>query len=172
MPANDVTITANYQEPTETRLDEYARQFIGAVEWDDTVRLWQVWYYGSYVKDAWCTTFLTYCAHMIGKGNQVPKNAAVQSLYDAMNRLGRTWLAEVGGQLPKAGDVVFFITSQSTTVLHHCGVVSAVNGNQITYISGNTGNPSGGADGVFEKTTTIGQGGRNYAKYFGRVDYT
>ena len=172
MPANDVTITANYQEPTETRLDECARQFIGAVEWDDTVRLWQVWYYGSYVKDAWCTTFLTYCAAMIGKGAQVPKNAAVQSLYDAMNRLGRTWEATVGGQLPKVGDVVFFITSQSTTVLHHCGVVSAVDGNLITYISGNTGNPSGGADGVFEKTTTIGQGGSYYAKYFGRVDYT
>ena len=60
---------------------------------------------------------------------------------------------ESGGrrQLPEPGDVLFFITKQSATVLHHCGVVSAVNGNSITYISGNTGKPGGGTDGVFEK---------------------
>ena len=68
--------------------------------------------------------------------------------------------------------MLFFITSQSTTVLHHCGVVSGVDGNNITYISGNTTNPTAGrADGVFEKTTVIGQGGNYYVKYFGEVNY-
>lgn len=172
MPANNVTVTANYSVPAHDRIDQYARQFMGAVEWDNQVRLWQEWYYGSYVHDAWCCTFLTYCAAMVGVGSQVPKNAAVQTLYNAMNAKGSTWAAEVGGRLPKVGDVLFFITSQSTTVLHHCGVVSGVDGNNITYISGNTTNPTAGRpDGVFEKTTVIGQGGNYYVKYFGEVNY-
>lgn len=174
MPFNNVTVTANYDDPTPTEnLADYASQFIGAVEWDDTVRLWQTWYYGSYVKDAWCTTFLTYCAAMIGKGDQVPKNAAVQALYNQMHDKGKTWAAVVGGRLPKKGDICFNITSQSTTVLHHCGVVTNVHSDGVTfdYVSGNTGNPvAGKPDGVFIKTMTIGKTTPSYTKYFGEVN--
>lgn len=173
MPPNDVTIEAIYNtQPVVEGIHTVMRGFIGAVEWDSTVGIWQRWYYGSYVKDAWCTTCLTYCAYVAGVSSQVPKNENVQRLYDQMSANGATWEATPGGRLPKEGDVLFFITSQSSTVLHHCGVVSGVNGNQIKYISGNTTNPSGGADGVFEKTTTIGQGGSYYVKYFGNVDYS
>lgn len=179
-PANNVVLTPTYNtptppEPTGQRIDEYARQFIGSVEWDANVGLWQTWYYGSYVKDAWCTTFITYCAAMVNVGDQVPKNAAAQSLYNAMYRLGKTWYAEEGGRLPKPGDICFFITSQSVTVLHHCGVVSNMgsDGVTVTYISGNTTNPEKGQpDGVFEKTTTIGKKDETFIRYFGSVDYT
>lgn len=174
MPFNDCTITAVYEViPTKTRIDEVFRKYIGAVEWDATVGTFQRWYYGSYIKAAWCTTSLTYCANEANLGSQVPKNENVQALFNFMNARSKTWPAEVGGRLPNPGDILFFITSQSSTVLHHCGVVSAVNGTKITYISGNTTNPtSGRPDGVFEKTTTIGQGGSYYVKYFGEVDYT
>ncbi len=173
MPPNDCTIEATYNtQPTVERIDTVMRRFIGAVEWDETVGLWQRWYYGSYVKAAWCTTCLTYCASLAGVGDQVPKNEGVQKLYDDMTAMGSTWVASVDGEHPEPGDVIFFITNQSPTVLHHCGVVSSVNWPQVTYISGNTGNPGGGPDGVFEKTTTIGQGGTNYARNFGKVNYT
>lgn len=173
MPPNDCSIEAIYTTvPTKTRIDTVMRKYIGAQEWDETIGMFQRWHYGSYVKDAWCCTCLTYCAYEAGVSDQVPPNAAVQKLYDDMTAMGSTWKSEVGGQLPEPGDVLFFITKQSTTVLHHCGVVSAVNGNTITYISGNTGKPGGGTDGVFEKTTVIGQGGDYYVRDFGKVNYT
>lgn len=173
MPPNDCTIEALYSsEPTVTRIDIVMRKYVGAVEWDETVGMIQRWYYGSYVKTAWCSTCLSFCANEAGVSDQVPRNENVQKMYNDMTAMGSTWLAEPGGRLPELGDVCFFITPQSATVLHHCGVVSGVNGNVISYLSGNTSNPAGGPDGIFEHTTTIGQGGNRYVKYFGKVNYS
>lgn len=173
MPPNDCTIEAIYSTtPTKTRIDTVMRKYEGAVEWDETVGKFQRWYYGSYVKDAWCTTCLTYCAYEAGVLAQVPKNENVQNLYNQMTAMGSTWEASPTGQMPEPGDICFFITSQSATVLHHCGVVTSINGLVVSYLSGNTSNPSGGPDGVFEHTTTIGNTGSHYVKYFGKVDYS
>lgn len=178
VPANNCVLTPTYNtptppQPTGQRIDEYMRQFLGSVEWDSNVALWQNWYYGTYVKDAWCTTFLTYCASKVNVSSQVPRNENVQALYNAMYRLGLTWSAD-SGRLPVPGDICFFITSQSSTTLHHCGCVSSMESDNVTfkYISGNTTNPSPGQpDGVFEKTSKIGQGGTYYVKYFAHVEY-
>ena len=46
-----------------------------------------------------------------------------------------------------------FELNAAGTFASHVGLVTAVNSNgTITYVSGNTGNPAGGADGVLEKT--------------------
>lgn len=180
MPSNSVIITATYDaptppEPTGQTIADYMATMEGAVEWDSTIGRIQNWYYGSYVKAAWCTTCLTYCAFQVGVQAQVPRNENVQKLYEDMRRLnpGNVWEAKIGGRLPVKGDVCFFITRQSPTVLHHCGAVVSVaaDGVTVSYISGNTGNPNGGADGIFTHTTTIGKTDPSYIKYFAHVTY-
>lgn len=40
--------------------------YIGAKEWDSTVEEIQTWYYGSFVKDSWCATSLSFMSSLIG----------------------------------------------------------------------------------------------------------
>ena len=157
-------------EPVYNTIADAMASGIGAVEWDATVGAIQIWYYGSYVKSAWCTTSLTYYASKVGVSSQVPKNANVDTLWNRMSTV-KWYTPQYGGTLryPKRGDVIFFSNRHTTADLTHVGVVSKVSGTSISYISGNTTNPtSGGPDGIFEHTIDITD---MYVVCFAQVTY-
>lgn len=104
--------------------------FIGAKEWDDTTRMIQEWYYGSFVKDAWCTTGLSYFADVCHVIDQTGKHENVDKMKDYMNK--RKMLdctANYGGGSYKAkrGDVIFFSSKYTYRDCTHVGVISEIN---------------------------------------------
>ena len=165
-------------DPDNPTIADLMAKDIGAVEWDSTVGKIQRWYYGSYVKAHWCASSLTYYAYEGGWGTKVPKNANVDALWHDMMEIdiprpgeGYWYTANYGGTntMPKRGDLIFFSSGHTTSDLTHVGVVSKVSGTSISYISGNTTNPtSGQPDGIFEKTLEITN---KYVVCFAIVDY-
>lgn len=152
MGYDDVVIQANYEQsvdPSVTTMADFIETMEGAVEWDATVGRIQQWYYGSYVKDAWCATTVSYAAYNCGVQGQVGRQENVDVLWQKMNA-DKWYTANYGGtnRLPKRGDVIFFSRNHTTADLTHVGVVTKVVGTTISYISGNT-NKGSGPDGIF-----------------------
>lgn len=161
MPSENATVTWVKKSQVAGTIADLMGADIGSVEWDGVVGAIQTWYYGSYVKAAWCTTSMSYYAYKIGiLGNTWFKHENVDSSWNAVlaafpDRCWRT--ANYGGTntMPVRGDAIYFSSQYTTADLTHVGVVSSVSGTSISYISGNTSNPSGGSDGIFEKTLDI-----------------
>lgn len=180
-----VTITAEEKskppEPTpvegETIADLMTRD-IGAVEWDETVRKIQTWYWGSYKKLHWCASAISYYAYMGGWQKHVGKSADVDALWQQLKKkyLNRPrdgwWVTKYYGgsnTMPKRGDLIFFSGGHTLADLTHVGVVVSVSGTSITYCSGNTTNPTKGEpDGIFNKTLDITN---KYIVGFCYIDY-
>lgn len=124
----------------ETIVDFFEKD-LGAKEWDSTVEKIQKWYYGRYVKDAWCCTSLSYYSELAGKQNQTGKHENCDRMKDFMQKLSRVYKTKrYGGDgkyTPKRGDVVFMSSKKIFEDITHVGVVSKINGNMITVISGN-----------------------------------
>lgn len=53
-----------------------------AIEWDEKVGVIQKWYYGSYVKDNWCATTISYIINKLGLSNVKSEN-----VYTLMKKL-------------------------------------------------------------------------------------
>lgn len=160
MPSNNVTVTAHYESAVLQTIADLMQLDEGAVEWDNTVGNIQRWYYGSYVKAAWCTTSMSYYANQLGILGVFPKNENVDTSWNANFALHPElcWrTANYGGTdtMPSRGDAIYFSSPHTTADLTHVGVVTGVDGSTISYCSGNTTNPSGGPDGIFTKSILI-----------------
>ena len=93
--------------------------------------------------DFWCASFVSWCFYEacgqdMSKTQQVlcgPISAACNSLMSNFKKAGRF------DKTPKIGDCIFFKGSRHSGA-NHIGIVSAVNGNSITTIEGNTASGS------------------------------
>ena len=104
---------------------------------------------GGWRSQQWCADFANYVWKQAGV--RTTGSAAAASFYK-YGKDNRTWKGGAGTANAKVGDAVVFELNASGSFASHVGLVTAVNGGTISYVSGNTGNPAGGADGVFEKT--------------------
>lgn len=102
-----------YQEPKPKHktIADYLDTLHGAKEWDETVEKIQTWYYGSYVKDAWCATTISYAAAQIGILNNIGgKNENVYEMFRACENaeeLGLGRFIDEDYSIHK-GDLIFF----------------------------------------------------------------
>lgn len=174
MPSENVTVSWVETGALPSTIADLMMKDIGAVEWDAVVGKIQTWYYGSYVKAAWCTTAISYYANEMGLiPNAWKKNENVDSAWRDVYAMypELCWrTANYGGadKMPKRGDIIFFSSVHTTADLTHVGCVTSVSGTSISYVSGNTSNPSGGNDGIFEKTLSITN---NYVVCFYALPY-
>lgn len=92
--------------------------------------------YGVYTGtngQAWCHSFVSWCAYKAGQSGKVPKTASTTT--------GMNWFKShglfryKGNYTPKRGDIVYFKTGRS-----HVGIVEKVTGNTLHTIEGNTSN--------------------------------
>jgi hypothetical protein len=105
---------------------------------------------GGWRSQQWCADFANWVLQQVGV--RTTGNAAAASFYK-YGKDNRTWKGGASTANARVGDAVVFELNTAGTFASHVGLVTAVNSNgTITYVSGNTGNPAGGADGVLEKT--------------------
>lgn len=102
---------------------------LGASEWDATTEKIQTWFYGSFVKDAWCATGLSYFSMLAKKLTQTGQHENVDSMKEYMDSRGMLDCTKNyggGAYVPKRGDVVFMSGKYSYLDCTHVGVVSEV----------------------------------------------
>lgn len=141
-------------------------RYNGATEWDSVVGNIQTWYYGSYVKDNWCATSVSYMASQIGNQTSselIPfltyiagKNANVYYMMMSCKQYAENNPEELvffydRNNLPTSlskGDILFWLwsgTSMSVSSNKHVGVCYEnvnISGNNPTIkcIGGNQSN--------------------------------
>lgn len=121
---------------------DYMLMDLGAKEWDETVRKIQKWFYGSFIKAAWCATAVSYYAYRAGK-KVVGRFENVDSMKDHMNNQGLLDCTKNyggGNYTPKKGDLVFMSSRYTYSDCTHVGVLFNLTGNTATIISGNSSN--------------------------------
>lgn len=102
---------------------------LGASEWDATTEKIQTWFYGSFVKDAWCATGLSYFSMLAKKLTQTGQFENVDSMKEYMDYRGMLDCTKIyggGAYTPKRGDIVFMSSKYSYQDCTHVGVVSEV----------------------------------------------
>lgn len=175
MPAENCSVEGTYTtpvEPTYTTIADAMQADEGAMEWDATVGKIQRWYYGDYVKDAWCATSVSYYAFQVG-ATDVKKNENVDTMWGAM-RTSKWRTPQYGGttRKPKKGDLVFFSRVHAFEDLTHVGVVVEPGNEDATsfsYVSGNTPRPGTNKDdGIWTKTISYSD---MYVVCFAEVNY-
>lgn len=131
-----ISVTVNekkfvYQEPKpkSKTIADYLDTLHGAKEWDETVEKIQTWYYGSYVKYAWCATTISYAASQLGILNQIGcKNDNVYDMFrscEDAEELGLGKFIDVDSEEIKKGDIVFFSWDGTFTALSRKHVACA-----------------------------------------------
>ena len=116
---------------------------------------------------AWCATFVTSCFVRAANGDKDHAKSVLCGANTASCATNQNAFRSAGQltQTPQPGDVVFFLNGSS-----HTGLVTAVNGNTITTVEGNTSPGKFNRDGgcVAEHTYTL-----PYAKIsgYGRPKY-
>lgn len=135
-------IPAEAHEDNAITIADAMEAELGAKEWDDDVLEIQKWFYGHYVKDAWCATGLSYFSAAAGKEYYTGKYENVDHMKEHMNSLGYLdCTANYGGghYQPKRGDVVFMSSKHTYEDCTHVGVVSSVDNNsgEVTVVSCN-----------------------------------
>lgn len=158
----------NVQSPVVNMLN-IARGEIGYSEGPNDATKYGRWYeerYGDSFREApWCAMFVSWCAYQAGilsdnSTDVVPyvlSGAYVPYMYNKYNNSGRILTA--ASTTPQIGDIAFCRQANSD-MLDHVAIVSAVNGNQVTYVEGNS------AEGDVRESTFTNNG--SYIRYFGR----
>ena len=91
---------------------------------------------------AWCQTFVAWCANQAGvPTSMIPRVSGTISAKDTFKKNG-TYHAgpyEGGSYTPKAGDIIYFYSSGSSSK-HHVGIVSGCSNGTVYTIEGNSSN--------------------------------
>lgn len=90
--------------------------------------------------DSWCATFVSFVAIKCGITDIMPTECGCGAMIELYKKLGR-W-KENDAYVPAAGDVIMYDWDDNgkgdcTGYPEHVGIVTAVNGNEITVIEGN-----------------------------------
>jgi hypothetical protein len=141
-------LVGNYQKNRKAKenIADVFEEYLNAKEWDSTVEKIQRWYYGSYVKDHWCATSLSYFASLVGLSDIVGKHENCDRMkehFEKQNRIHKTIVYGGDGKYqPKRGDVVFMSNKFTYADITHVGVVSSINheNGEVNVISGNCEN--------------------------------
>lgn len=96
--------------------------------------------------DAWCATFASYIAILLGHTDIVPTECGCGAQIEAFKKKGR-W-CESDAKVPEPGDYIFYDWDDNgvgdcTGYPEHVGIVESVNGNGFTVIEGNKSNAVG-----------------------------
>ena len=97
-------------------------------------------------KDAWCATFGSYIAILLGHTDIVPTECGCGAQIEAFKAKGR-W-CENDAKVPEPGDYIFYDWDDNgvgdcTGYPEHVGIVESVNGNSLAVIEGNKSNAVG-----------------------------
>lgn len=127
------------------RLFAEMKKLEGARQWDTAVGMIQRWYYGCYVKAAWCATTVSYAGAAIG----LPKHENVYSLMmkckERADRGDGKFFKYHGEELTR-GDVLFWLWSGTRMTIgssKHVGVCASdtpADASTIPCIGGNQSN--------------------------------
>ena len=113
------------------------------------------------LNDDWCDVFITWLADKTGQANLIGRECGVQRHLQIFKNKG-IWK---GRTTPKAGDIVVFDwQGYNAGWADHIGLVTNVNGNTITTVEGNTGNPRGVRRKTYNKSS-------NYIVGYARPNY-
>ncbi|MGN0593208.1 MAG: dockerin type I domain-containing protein [Ruminococcus sp.] len=103
---------------------------------------------------AWCQTFVAWCAAQAGVPTSlIPRVSGTISAKDTFKKNG-TYHAgpyEGGSYTPKAGDIIYFYSSESESK-HHVGIVSGCSDGTVYTIEGNSSNK------VVERSYSVSNG--------------
>lgn len=140
-----LVIDGNEQIKKRSIISEEMCKYVGAKEYTGIVATIQRWYYGKLVRDAWCTTAISYFANLCGVSVQTGKHENVDLLKVYMNNrksLDCTKRYGGGTYKAKAGDIIFFSTKHLYKDCTHVGAVIDINHSTgwVKWIGGNTGN--------------------------------
>jgi len=106
---------------------------------------YRTWYNGSADGEAWCATFISWCAEQCGliDSGIIPKFEGCNWGITWFNDRGLfTYTSNYGGSYytPQVGDIIFFTDSYSKRNSSHVGLVQYVEGDYVITIEGNTSN--------------------------------
>lgn len=149
-------------------ISEEMCKYLGTKEYTGIVADIQRWYYGKLVRDAWCTTSISYFANLCGVSEQTGKHENVDMLKEYMNNrhaLDCTKRYGGGSYKAKPGDIIFFSTKHLYKDCTHVGSVVDINHSTgwVKWVGGNTDN----AISVKENNYLTDP----YVIAFGRIDY-
>ena len=152
-------------KPKLKNLADAFREHLGTKEYSGVVAKIQKWYYGSLIKDAWCTTALSYFSNECGLLEQTGKHENVDRMKDYMNKRGKIKMSKAygGDYIPKKGDVVFFSGKNTYADCTHVGAILSIEGDMITWVAGNT------SDKIDFRTHNMKT--NKYVVCFGEIDY-
>ncbi|WP_195854733.1 GH25 family lysozyme [Aerococcus mictus] len=95
--------------------------------------------YTAKYTDDWCDIFVTVMGDRAGQSDAVLRECSVER-HENLHRDNGTW---IGRSKPQSGDLVFYDWQGADAGWSdHIGIVESFDGNNITTIEGNTGNPS------------------------------
>lgn len=96
------------------------------------------------MQDKWCAMFVSWCANLAGVSTSViPKHAATTVGLQKFKDWGRAYSrADVaaGKYKPKAGDIIYFKSSDTSAATNHVGIVINYSGSTVYTIEGNKSN--------------------------------
>lgn len=144
--------------------DEFLK-YAGTKEYTGIVEDIQKWYYGRMVKDAWCTTSMSYFANVCGLSEQVGKHENVDRMKEYMASKGKIRMSPSygGTYTPKKGDIVFFSSKHIYEDCNHVGTVISLTSDVLKWIGGNT------SDAISTRVNNIKID--KYVVCFGEIDY-
>ncbi len=150
-----------------------ARQFVGFTR-EQMTSYFPITEYDDGSYSSWCAKFVSYILDLTPGTGITQRSSSVSTFltyFKNNNRFcsSKYWYDETGNygceDSPKTGDIVIFagsscgytgngnLPAKSDTCWRHIGIVSAVNGDSVTYIHGNTGDC--GTNGVCESTKSL-----------------
>lgn len=170
---DDGSITINGKVVVEPEFNakmtmaDFAEEYLGNREWDDTLRNIQKWFYGKVLLLPWCATFASYMASLSNVTEQVGKFDNVDLMKSHLNKQGRLDCTKNyggGAYVPKRGDLVFFSAKHTYSDCTHVAIVTAFDNStgKFEYIGGNQSNA------VTMKTDNVSN---LYVVAFGNITY-
>lgn len=134
--------------PQENKLTlcDVMDKYKGTKEYDGIIRTCQEWYYGTFIKDAWCCTWLSWCLAQMGllKYTVGKKYENVYLMYSALlegSRTGKCKSVSYSDMI--RGDIIVFAFDKNfgITSSKHIGVYyGETNSEYIRCIGGNQDN--------------------------------
>lgn len=112
--------------PKETYLTvtDVFENYIGTKEYEGVVKVIQEWFYGKFVKDAWCATSMCWALAQLGLREYTLKGKS-DNVYDlylrCLNALDRGAITRIHPSDVKKGDIIFLCWSEifNTTATKH-----------------------------------------------------
>lgn len=138
-------VSINDTNSQAEKMVSLAKQEVGQTErsaGSDNIK-YNDWYYGKTVKNtysgqySWCHVFISWLANQNGVSTSViPKTASCQTGMDFFKNKGRFYNRNSSYE-PKAGDIIYFRTTEGSSQSHHVGIVTSSTSSTVYYIDGN-----------------------------------